>query len=68
MKLIKKCATLKFAECSAYDNYWGNGLKWIDRDVGDRKKWKGKNMLGVCLQEAVKHFRLSYSQAAKAKP
>ncbi len=65
MELIKKCASLKFAECSVYDRYWGNGLKWIDNDVGDSKKWKGKNMLGVCLQEAVKHFRRSYSQAAK---
>jgi ribA/ribD-fused uncharacterized protein len=64
-RLLTKCASLKFVECTQYDSFWGNGLKWTDAKVGDPSKWKGKNTLGACLQEASKHFKGLYSQAAK---
>lgn len=63
--LLIKCASLRFVECSQYDKYWGNGLKWTDAEVGNPSKWKGKNMLGACLNEAVKHFKKPYSQTLK---
>ena len=65
LDLLVKCAPYKFAECSQFDKYWGNGLKLTDEDVGNPSKWKGRNMLGSCLKEASKHFRAPYSKALK---
>jgi len=64
-ELFTKCSALKFVECNQYDKYWGNGLRFTDREIGNPSKWKGRNMLGACLNEAAKHFRRSYSQAVK---
>ena len=63
--LLAKCASLKFAECSKYDLYWGNGLRLADKELSSPTKWRGRNMLGACLNEAAKHFRKLYSQAAE---
>ncbi len=64
--LMTKCSQYRFVECSQYDKYWGNGLKWTARDVGNPSKWKGKKMPSVSLNVVAKRFRVPYSQAVRS--
>jgi ribA/ribD-fused uncharacterized protein len=38
-----------FVEASPYDDVWGIGMGQDDKGVEDPKNWKGKNYLGICL-------------------
>jgi hypothetical protein len=66
-QLLAKCASYKFVECTQYDTFWENGLKWIDKEVGVPSRWRGKNMMGACLQEAAKHYKRLYSHTVSPK-
>ncbi len=63
--LITRCASKNFVECSQYDKFWANGLKFTDDNTGNPKCWKGRNMLGNCLNEAAKHFKQNYAGVVK---
>lgn len=49
-------------EGSPYDREWGVGLHFLDRKIGDRKNWKGKNRLGKCL-ETVRRLLLESAES-----
>ena len=50
---LSKFKDHNFVECNAYDSFWGIGLSLNNPDVMDRKKWKGKNILGECLDQVL---------------
>lgn len=39
-------------EASPFDTVWGIGLGVDSYDILDENKWKGKNLLGICLMQA----------------
>jgi ribA/ribD-fused uncharacterized protein len=47
---------LILVEASPEDPIWGIGLHFDNEDVLDESKWKGQNLLGVCLMEARKQL------------
>lgn len=38
-------------EASAKDTIWGIGLSLSDKDIFEKDKWKGQNLLGKCLMK-----------------
>lgn len=48
---IKKGGT--FAEASPFDRIWGIGMAEDDPDVYDKRKWKGQNLLGFAINDAI---------------
>lgn len=41
--------TRSFVECNQYDHFWGNGWRVRDKEAEDSTQWRGKNVLGTCL-------------------
>ena len=39
------------AECAVRDKIWGIGLSMKDERRFDTSKWRGENLLGICLME-----------------
>ena len=56
--LLAKCKGLNFAECSPHDLFWGNGLNINHEDAGLPAHWKGQNILGVCIAQALRELKL----------
>lgn len=54
MKIMIEHKDLTLVEASPVDKIWGIGLHFDDDDVLDESKWKGQNLLGVCLMNARK--------------
>lgn len=38
-------------EASPYDKIWGIGMNKNHKDILDKTKWKGLNLLGICLMK-----------------
>ena len=45
------------AEASATDRIWGIGLSENDPDSNNPDRWRGQNLLGVCLMRVRQHFQ-----------
>lgn len=52
LELMKQDKGLILVEASPLDKIWGVGLHFNDDDVLDESKWKGENLLGICLMNA----------------
>lgn len=46
-------------EAAPKDKIWGIGMGENNPDVGDSKKWNGRNLLGKALMEVRDEFRLA---------
>lgn len=46
---LKETGNSLLAECAVKDRIWGIGLSMKDPDRLEKKKWKGKNLLGYTL-------------------
>lgn len=46
------CSGFEFVEASPYDKIWGVGLGQDDPLIYDKNNWQGKNLLGMCLNDA----------------
>jgi ribA/ribD-fused uncharacterized protein len=51
---MKEQQDLIIVEASPEDPIWGIGLHFDNEDVLDEAKWKGQNLLGICVMEARK--------------
>lgn len=49
---ILETGKLSFVEGSPYDTVWGIGIEWRSSDAEDPRRWKGRNLLGKCLDAA----------------
>lgn len=47
--LSSKFSGRSFVEGSPTDCVWGIGIDWRDSLADDKKNWRGKNLLGKCL-------------------
>jgi ribA/ribD-fused uncharacterized protein len=54
--LLNETGRMCIAEATS-DSVWGIGLHRDDPAIGDRKQWKGRNLLGKCLMEVRRHIR-----------
>lgn len=41
----------KFAETSLFDRIWGIGMTEFHKEIDNEEKWRGENLLGICLNE-----------------
>lgn len=47
--LSGKFSGKSFVEGSPTDHIWGIGIDWRDSRADDKENWRGKNLLGKCL-------------------
>lgn len=50
-QLLKDGENRRFVEASPYDKIWGIGMSETDIGIEDPKNWKGKNYLGLVLDD-----------------
>jgi ribA/ribD-fused uncharacterized protein len=48
-RALKKTGSEVLVYASRGDKLWGAGLSPTDPNIGNQKKWKGKNLLGKAL-------------------
>ena len=53
---LKSTGNALLAECAVKDCIWGIGLSTKDSDRFDKKRWKGKNLLGYTLMMVREHL------------
>jgi ribA/ribD-fused uncharacterized protein len=46
---LLETAPTELVEASLYDTIWGIGLSMHDSRIGDRRHWRGLNLLGKTL-------------------
>lgn len=50
-EILKKTEQRSLVECNKYDSYWSCGFAGTDPKCGDKKAWKGKNLMGSLLEK-----------------
>ena len=50
-KYLKDTGITVLVEANPHDTYWGVGLSLTSMDIWNPEKWRGKNTLGVLLQQ-----------------
>ena len=50
-KFLKDTGNTVLVEANPHDTYWGVGVSLSNMDIWDPQKWRGKNTLGVLLQQ-----------------
>ena len=50
-KYLKDTGNTVLVEANPHDTYWGVGLSLTSMDIWNPEKWRGKNTLGVLLQQ-----------------
>ena len=53
LEMLKKYQDCIFVEGSPYDRIWGVGIHWKSKDIENPKNWKGQNLLGKSINNAV---------------
>lgn len=56
-KLLDDTGDRIIVEASPYDKIWGIGLALQDPKAQDPTKWKGSNLLGICIMHARSRIR-----------
>jgi ribA/ribD-fused uncharacterized protein len=59
--LLLRTGDRTIVEASPWDKIWGIGMKETDPNSTNPSKWKGTNLLGVCLMSVRKQIR--YTEA-----
>ena len=54
VRQYRDCQSVRFVEASPYDTLWGIGLNRYHLDIYIPSKWRGQNLLGICLDDVRK--------------
>ena len=54
VRQYRDCQSVRFVEASPYDTLWGIGLNMYHPNIYIPSKWRGQNLLGICLDDVRK--------------